>query len=175
VALRQPKLGEAVAFRRTFVAIDPGSLADEVSIEAKIREAGYSFHYAADSLVYNHGPETVADYLRQRTRIHRGHSAVHHDTGYAAATMRPALLAKACLSVAGRQPVRVPLIGIAAGLEAWARLNVRLPRRHRAETGNAGVWQPITSAKRSFDVVIDLTEGAAQPATVGAERMVEAV
>ena len=35
-----PKLGEAVAFRRLFDAIDECSLVDEVSIEAEVRAAG---------------------------------------------------------------------------------------------------------------------------------------
>ena len=165
VAMRQPKLGEVVAFRRCFDAIDEKSEVDEVSLEAQVRTAGYELSYVPDALIYNHGPTSVRDYLRQRTRIHRGHSSVRSVTGYAASTMQTRNQLRASVELVARDPASAPAVFLAAGLEVVARVRARLPRSRRNPDG---LWVPITSAKRSIDV-IDLTEPDRLPAVVMSE------
>jgi hypothetical protein len=45
--------------------------------------------YEPQAVVYNRGPSTVSDYLRQRRRIYAGHLRVREQQGYSASTMSP--------------------------------------------------------------------------------------
>jgi len=87
VSLRQPKMGELIAFRNFFRQIPPDSSVDEASIEPLIRGQGLGICYAPEAVVYNHGPETMRDFVRQRRRIYAGHVYVHDTLGYRVATM----------------------------------------------------------------------------------------
>lgn len=87
VALQQPKLGELTAFRRVFQRIPRDSAVDEANMEPLIRGQGYQLRYVPDAIVYNRGPETVADFLKQRRRIYAGHLRMKHDQGYVVSTM----------------------------------------------------------------------------------------
>ena len=87
IALRRPKLGELVAFRRIFHRIPVRSAVDEVSIEAAIRSQGYHLCYVPEAIVHNCGPQTVSDFLRQRRRIYAGHLKVRQGQGYEVSTM----------------------------------------------------------------------------------------
>ena len=151
VALRRPKLGEAVAFRRTFACLDTSTLTDEVSIEMLITNSGHGLEYVPEAIVYNHGPATLRDYLAQRRRIHRGHIGVYATTGYRPSTMRLRPLIVAVLSLGRRYPGGCAYFAIAVGLEALARAQafasycVRgLPRR--------GVWRTIATSKTHLEI-----------------------
>ncbi|MFQ5645471.1 MAG: glycosyltransferase [bacterium] len=87
LALRSPKLGEMIAFRKVFEKIDSYSAVDEASIEAEITSRGYKIKYARYALVHNKGPDTVADFLKQRRRIACGHYRLHQQDDYATSTM----------------------------------------------------------------------------------------
>ena len=97
IALEQPKLGELIAFRRVFHRIPQDSSVDEASIEPLIRGQGYRLHYVAEAVVYNHGPETVEDFLKQRRRIHAGHLKMKAEHGYTVATMGAGGIIKALI------------------------------------------------------------------------------
>ena len=121
LALEQPKAGEMVAFRNVVERIPDDSAVDEVSIEAAVRARGLSLRYAPDAIVRNKGPETVADFLKQRRRIHAGHLAVARTAGYAPSTMSLSRVAKHfAADVAGR-PSRAAACAGAALLEATGR------------------------------------------------------
>ena len=60
---------------------------DEASMEPVIRGQGYQAQYVPTAIVYNKGPETLADFLRQRRRIYAGHLAVRDTLGYNVSTM----------------------------------------------------------------------------------------
>jgi len=81
------KAGEMIAFRRIFERIPYDSAVDEASVEPVIKGQGYGAIYVPDAIVYNKGPETVEDFLRQRRRIYAGHLAVRSQLGYAVSTM----------------------------------------------------------------------------------------
>ena len=87
IALRQPKLGELIAFRRVFQRIPYDSSVDEASIEPLVRGQGYRLRYVPEAVVYNRGPETVRDFLKQRRRIHAGHIKMRREQGYTVSTM----------------------------------------------------------------------------------------
>ncbi len=81
------KAGEMTAFRRIFERIPYDTAVDEASVEPVIRGQGYQVRYVPEAVVYNKGPETVEDFLRQRRRIYAGHLAVRDGLGYAVSTM----------------------------------------------------------------------------------------
>ena len=67
------KAGEMIAFRKVFERIPQHTAVDEASVEPLIRGQGYQVRYVPEAIVYNKGPETVDDFLRQRRRIFAGH------------------------------------------------------------------------------------------------------
>jgi hypothetical protein len=145
VSLQRPKLGEAVAFRRTTQAIDRTTLVDEATMENEIRSRGMRLLYVPDAIVRNHGPETVSEYLQQRSRISKGHLALAAATGYRVSSMNVSASMRAAWRLwrAGEEPVSI-LSTIA--LEAIARTGARLSRLTRQQDEN-GVWRPIPTSK----------------------------
>lgn len=87
MSLRYPKMGELVAFRRIFRQIPYDTPVDEASIEPLIRGQGYCMRYEPKALVYNKGPETLGDFLKQRRRIYAGHLYIVDMLGYHVSTM----------------------------------------------------------------------------------------
>lgn len=71
-----PKVGEVATFRKIFQRIPPSSAVDEANIEPLIIGQGYQIRYNPKAIVYNKGPETISDFIRQRRRIYAGHTAV---------------------------------------------------------------------------------------------------
>lgn len=146
VALRHPKLGEAVAFRRAFREIISTSLVDETSIEMLVVAAGWTLAYAPDAVIYNHGPTSLRQYLAQRRRIQSGHIGVEATTGYRASTRHVRLVLAAVLRMARQNSGDIPYIAAAVGIEAMARTQaffsycVRGVQKH-------GTWHPMTTSK----------------------------
>jgi cellulose synthase/poly-beta-1,6-N-acetylglucosamine synthase-like glycosyltransferase len=81
------KAGEMTAFRKIFERIPHNTAVDEASVEPVVRGQGYQVRYVPDAVVYNKGPDTTEDFLRQRRRIYAGHLAVRDTLGYAVSTM----------------------------------------------------------------------------------------
>ena len=87
MSLQCPKMGELVAFRRIFRQIPYDTPVDEASIEPLIRGQGYCMRYEPQALVYNKGPETLSDFIKQRRRIYAGHLYIVDTLGYHVSTM----------------------------------------------------------------------------------------
>lgn len=124
LSLRRPKMGEMIAFRNFFRQIPPDSAVDEASIEPLIRGQGLELWYAPQAIVYNRGPETVGDFLRQRRRIFAGHTYVRDTLGYRVSTMKGLrilwlLLTSSTLKRDWRYVCWAPAVAV---LEVWARL-----------------------------------------------------
>jgi poly-beta-1,6-N-acetyl-D-glucosamine synthase len=83
-----PKLGEVIAFRNVIKGIPTDSPVDEISIQALISQLGYELVYEPTCVVYNKGPLTIRDFLKQRRRIYVGHLKVRDQQNYAASTMK---------------------------------------------------------------------------------------
>jgi hypothetical protein len=157
-----PKLGEAIAFRRLFDAIDELSLVDEVSIEAEVRAAGGELRYVPDAVVFNHGPTTIRDLRTQRARIHRGHLAVASSTGYRAASLDPKRLLLTVAKYARKRPGMLPAMAVAVTVEAAARVEARLDHEVLG-LPQSGVWKPVRTTKRAFSPLVDLTADDPMP------------
>jgi len=87
LARQSPKLGEIVAFRNVVPSIPLDTAVDEISVEALVAQLGFRLVYEPRAIVWNRGPATVSDFLRQRRRIYAGHLRIRKQQGYAAATM----------------------------------------------------------------------------------------
>jgi poly-beta-1,6-N-acetyl-D-glucosamine synthase len=147
LARQQPKLGEIIAFRRVIESISATSAVDEVSIQALIEQRGYQLVYCPACVVYNKGPQTVQDFLKQRRRIYAGHLQVLKQQHYAASTMRvtPILYQLLSCRYFTLSTPRQALWTLGAVLlEGYARLQGRYDYwRKREHT----IWQVVTSTK----------------------------
>jgi len=147
ISLRRPKMGEMIAFRNFFRQIPPDSAVDEASVEPLIRGQGLQLRYASDAVVYNRGPETVQDLLRQRRRIYAGHVYVRDTLGYRVSTMRGLHILWLLLVCPGvKRDWRYFLWGTAIiAIEIWARflgfMDYRVWKREHA------VWDVAETTK----------------------------
>lgn len=150
ISLRCPKMGELIAFRNFFHQIPSDSAVDEASIEPLIRGQGLRLLYVPEAIVYNRGPETVKDFLRQRRRIYAGHVYVRDTLGYRVSTMKSSRILWLLLKGPGikrgwRYFLWGPLVVV---LEAWARVlgtvDYRIWKRKHA------VWDVVQTTKATI-------------------------
>src|SRR6478752_1237704 len=122
IARQSPKLGEIVAFRNVVPSIPTDTAVDEISIQALVEQLGYRPLYEPLAIVYNRGPTTVRDFLRQRRRIYAGHLRIADQQGYAAPTMSSARVLRALAGSGGFGSPRALAYSVCTiGLEATAR------------------------------------------------------
>ncbi|HVB20927.1 MAG TPA: glycosyltransferase [Ktedonobacteraceae bacterium] len=147
MARRSPKLGEAVAFRNILNSIPVASAVDEISIEASVASSGLQLVYEPAALVYNKGPMTVRDFLKQRRRIHAGHLQVRSQERYEASTMKVGPILQELLAEVPyiiHSPKQAMWAIGTVGLEGLARLqghyDLLRKRSHH-------VWQTVESSK----------------------------
>jgi poly-beta-1,6-N-acetyl-D-glucosamine synthase len=143
----QPKLGEVIAFRNVISGIPFGSPVDEISIQALISQLGYQLIYEPACIVYNKGPLTFQDFLKQRRRIYAGHLQVRDQQNYAASTMKVGPIIRQLLTsrdLTMHTPRQAMWTLGTAILEGVARLqgynDYRLKREHH-------IWQMVDSTK----------------------------
>src|SRR6266702_7768033 len=122
IARVSPKLGEMVAFRNVVPSIPLDTAVDELSIQALITQLGYRLVYEPRAIVYNRGPATVRDFLRQRRRIYAGHLRIREQQAYSAPTMSAWRAGRALLGSESFSTPRAALWTFGTvGLEATAR------------------------------------------------------
>jgi len=122
VNLRSFKAGEMIAFRNIFERIPYYTSVDEASMEPVIRGQGYEARYVPTAIVYNKGPLTVAEFLRQRRRIFAGHLAVRQTLGYTVSTMSGWKILRALLPRLDWRPRPFLWTWGVAALEVYGRL-----------------------------------------------------
>jgi cellulose synthase/poly-beta-1,6-N-acetylglucosamine synthase-like glycosyltransferase len=86
VALKSPKLGEAVAFKKVVDSIPEDLAVDEAALEALIRDRGLRLKYCPDAVIRNRGPDNLKDFLKQRRRIQVGHVDLRNRYNYKVST-----------------------------------------------------------------------------------------
>jgi poly-beta-1,6-N-acetyl-D-glucosamine synthase len=142
---RHPKMGEMVAFRNVVPSIPGDTAVDELSIQALITQLGYHLVYEPQALVYNRGPATVADFLRQRRRIYAGHRLVRARQAYAAPTMSAWRAARALTGSGAFRTPRSALWSVGAiSLEVLARFLGFCDMIRRRPSH---VWEMVDSTK----------------------------
>jgi GGDEF domain-containing protein len=148
IARESPKLGEVVAFRNVVPSIPTDTAVDEISIQALITQLGYRLVYEPEAVVYNRGPATVRDFLRQRRRIYAGHLRVREQQRYSASTMSVWRIARALGKSRSFTTPRTMVWSLGTvGLEATARaLGHYDAVRHRPQH----VWEVSGTTKRQI-------------------------
>jgi poly-beta-1,6-N-acetyl-D-glucosamine synthase len=145
IARESPKLGEIVAFRNVVPSIPTDTAVDEISIQALVTQLGYRLVYEPEAIVYNRGPTTMRDFLRQRRRIHAGHLRIVEQQGYSASTMRATRVFRALAGSGSFGTPRSLVWSIGTvGLEATARA---LGRYDVARRRPQHVWEMCPTTK----------------------------
>ena len=143
----QPKLGEVIAFRNVISGIPTGSPVDEISIQALISQLGYQLIYEPACVVYNKGPLTIRDFLKQRRRIYAGHLQVRNQQNYEASTMKVSPIAHqliTCRDFTMSTPKQVIWTLSTVILEGYARMQGYYDYRRKREHH---IWQMVDSTK----------------------------
>lgn len=122
MALKSPKLGEMVAFRKVIDSIPVDSAVDEASIESEITSRNLSLKYVSDAIIYNKGPETIKDFIRQRRRIQAGHLWLKRTQGYTVSSQNSAILLKLTIDEIKAEPHKILFLIGTMLLEIWGRI-----------------------------------------------------
>jgi poly-beta-1,6-N-acetyl-D-glucosamine synthase len=151
VARRHPKLGEVIAFRNIVHSIPADTAVDEISLQAAIASHHLDLVYDPEAIVYNKGPMTIRDFLKQRRRIHAGHLQVKAQGHYEASTMKVGPIVReivACASYTIKSPKQfVWTLGTIA-LEGLARFQ----GQYDATSNHSHhIWQAVASTKALED------------------------
>jgi Glycosyl transferase family 2 len=142
-----PKLGEVIAFRNVISGIPTDSPVDEISIQALISQLGYQLIYEPACIVYNKGPLTIRDFLKQRRRIYAGHLQTRDRQNYEASTMKVSPII--CELIAYRDftmstPRQALWTLATVMLEGYARLQGYLDYRRKHAYH---IWEMVDSTK----------------------------
>ncbi len=146
LCLEIPRLGEMIAFRKVFDEIPPDVAMDEAFVEALVIRRGLQVRYAPDAMVFNMGPETVGDFIKQRRRNYAGHLHLEQKYGYQVSSLDRGRVARLALGEVWGAVQLVWTLFVLASLEGVARVlgwwdyRVR-KRRHE-------VWDIAWTTKR---------------------------
>ena len=122
LCLEIPRLGEMIAFRKCFDRIPPDVAMDEAFVEALVIQRGMSVRYAPDAVVYNTGPDSIQDFVRQRRRNHAGHLYLKHKYGYAVSSIQNQRVLKIAFKEVWGVVMLLWVLMLLAVLEGWSRL-----------------------------------------------------
>jgi len=122
LCLEIPRLGELIAFRKVFDQMPLDVAMDEAFVEALIIRRGMQVRYAPDAVVYNMGPETVGDFVKQRRRNYAGHLYLKEKYGYQVASLQNARVVRIALEQIWGAVRLVWTLGVLAALEAYSRM-----------------------------------------------------
>ncbi len=122
LCLEIPRLGEMIAFRKVFDRLPPDVAMDEAFVEALVIKRGLQVRYAADAVVYNMGPETVADFVRQRRRNYAGHLYLKKKYGYKVSSLDSGKVLRIALGEVWGALRLIYTLAALASVEGFSRL-----------------------------------------------------
>jgi len=122
LCLEIPRLGELIAFRKVFDHIPLDVSMDEAFVEALVIQGGMQVRYAPDAIVYNMGPTTLSDFIRQRRRNHAGHLHLKRKYGYRVSSLDTRRVLKVAGGMVWGAVRMVAILGALAALEGVARV-----------------------------------------------------
>lgn len=122
LCLEIPRLGELIAFRKVFDQIPPDVAMDEAFVEALVIRRGLQVRYAPDAVVFNMGPETLGDFIKQRRRNHAGHLHLKQKYGYEVSSMGLPRLVKLALEEVWGAVRLVWILIVLAFIEGYSRM-----------------------------------------------------
>jgi len=156
LCLEIPRLGEMIAFRKVFDRIPPDVAMDEAFVEALVVKRGMQVRYAPDAVVYNTGPDSVSDFVRQRRRNYAGHLYLKSKYGYSVSSMQSGRVAKVALKEIWGAIRLLWTLFLLAVLESWSRLlgwyDFRIKRDRHV------VWDMAWSQKTDVEVARQQTQ-----------------
>src|SRR5438477_2628698 len=154
------KAGELIAFRKILERIPYHTVVDEASIEPVIRGQGYRALYVPTAIVYNKGPETVKDFLKQRRRIYSGHLSEREALGYSVSTMSGLKILRLVLHRLDWQLRPFLWTWSVAALEAYGRV---LGWRDYKKQRDHHIWE-IAKTTKELGKVQQACEASIEPA-----------
>ncbi len=122
LCLEIPRTGELIAFRKVFDHIPPDVAMDEAFVEALIIKRGMQVRYAPDAVVFNMGPETLTDFVRQRRRNFAGHLHLRDKYGYRVSSLENGRVLRIALEEVWGALRLIYTLAALAGIEAFSRL-----------------------------------------------------
>src|SRR5512139_935084 len=122
LCLEIPRLGELIAFRKVFDQMPLDVAMDEAFVEAFIIRRGMQVRYAPDAVVYNMGPETVSDFVKQRRRNYVGHLYLKDKYGYRVSSLQNRRVARLALEEVWGAVRLVYTLTVLAVLEVYSRV-----------------------------------------------------
>jgi biofilm PGA synthesis N-glycosyltransferase PgaC len=122
LCLEIPRTGELIAFRKVFDRIPPDVAMDEAFVEALIIKRGMQVRYAPDAIVFNMGPETLGDFVRQRRRNFAGHLYLKDKYSYKVSSLENSRVLRIALEEVWGAIRIIYTLAALAGLEAFSRL-----------------------------------------------------
>ena len=122
LCLEIPRLGELIAFRKVFDCIPPDVAMDEAFVEALVVRRGLQVRYAPDAVVYNMGPQTVGDFIKQRRRNYAGHLHLMEKYGYRVSSLQGGRVLRLAFGEVWRAVQLVWALIVLASLEMVARV-----------------------------------------------------
>ncbi len=141
-----PKIGELVAFRDIGSRLPVDQQSDETLLRMHLEKAGYRCVYVPEAIVYNRGPETEEDFLKQRTRINIGEYFMQRNHGYREPSWNNFLLLKASVGTMRELGFHPAKYLYAAKLERESRSAAK--RYIDAGNDDMNVWEPVDSTKK---------------------------
>ena len=146
IALREPKVGELIAYRDVGTRLPLQYQSDEDLIRIGIEENGYLLKYAPDAIVYNRGPETVADLKKQRLRVNIGQSYMIKERNFYNPARDPKKLIGVYWDVVkdlGFHPIKMTASVL---IETQCRRKARKMVKKGIKDEN--VWDPVKTTKK---------------------------
>ena len=155
-----PRLGEMIAFRRVLEQIPLDVAMDEAFVEAIVIKHGLRVIYSPDAVVYNTGPDTIGDFVRQRRRNHAGHLYLEHKYGHQVSSMKNSRVARIAFRELWGAVRLIFTLFLLAACESWSRFlgwyDYAIKRERHV------VWDIAYSQKQN---VQQLRENGADPGT----------
>lgn len=145
MALKSPKLGEMIAFRRVFDSIPAESAVDEASIEAIMDEKKLKKIYIPEAIIKNKGPEEISGFIKQRKRIETGHLWLKKKHNYRVISQDKAVLISLLKEEIAEKPQDMFKIFAVMFVEIYARLLGRFD--YFVKRSNPFTWEIIKSTK----------------------------
>jgi biofilm PGA synthesis N-glycosyltransferase PgaC len=122
LCLEIPRTGELIAFRKAFDRIPPDVAMDEAFVEALIIKRGMQVRYAPEAVVFNMGPETLGDFVRQRRRNFAGHLHLRDKYGYRVSSLENGRVLRIALEEVWGALRLIYTLAALASIEAFSRL-----------------------------------------------------
>ena len=146
ISLVYPKIGEIIAFREIGTRLSTKNSGDEDMLRMRLEAAGYVGVYAPEAKVLNKGPETMKDFVKQRTRVNIGELAIKKEHDFDIPTWSFRMLYPALIDTVkelGFHPIK---IAASIAMEAYSRLKAQI--HMSSKKGDISIWDPVKSTKK---------------------------